>query len=594
MHPGAGSMHKKVPHTAPMKVETGAAEAVYNNQTDNPLFSKPVFQIVKFEKVDRNTEEKPRVRVNLSDGVHYVKGIFSSTYTGHFDRGVIKNLYLVRLDTFVVRSKDGNYFVYIQKLDEFSECNRKIGNPVNVATKKESIPEGAGMCKVQGTACGRPNDGPAGKGQALNAERGQTKRVKTDEDVVPISALNPFLNRWAVKGRVVLKSDIRHFNSQRGEGKVFSLELADASAQIKVVGFNEIVDVFYPIFEVGKSYKVTKGTVRMANKQFSNNNMDYEIHLDKATEVVQVLDDCEPRHFFSFTRIGDLRAGASLVDVIGVVKEVYPVGTVVIRSTQKENRKRDMILMDESGSVRVTFWGTKTEIELDDSPVVAIKSARAGEYNGVSLSTVSATQVLVNPDLERAFELKGWYESTGRNLQVSLPRREEKRSLIRDVKDNELEYSFVVGKFIYLKEDGLWYDSCPGENCSKKVVLEGDGRYRCEKCNETYDSCNQRYMISAHVGDFTGQMWVTIFNDVGAGVMGLPAERLKAMSENSPMQLQTAVKSLYFRDYGLKIRARQDFYNNEMRMRYNVISATNISTLDQCKWIIDAVGKVLS
>lgn len=560
-----------------MKVQAGTAEAVYHNQKDNPLSLEPVFQIIKFEKVDQAGEEKPRVRVNLSDGVHYIKGILSSSYTGHFDKGMIKNLSLVKLGTYYVRSYHENYFVYIQKLEEFEDCSKKVGNPVSITTKKNSLPDPVPQVETRDVDLGRT----------------PTKKAKMEEGITPVAAINPFLNKWTIKGRVVLKSDVRKFTTQKGEGKIFSLEIVDESAQIKLVAFNDAVDIFYPIFEVGKAYQVSKGVVKMANKQYANNNMDYEIHLDKTTEVNQVQDGSEPKYFFNFTSIKDLAVGNQLLDVIGVVRDVYPVSTVVIKSTQKENKKRDIILMDESGSVRVTLWGAKVEIEFDENPVVAIKSARAGEYNGVNLSTINSTQILINPDMDRAFELKGWFDKTGKDLKVVLPRKDEKRNYIQEVKDNELEYSFLVGMFIYIKEDHLWYDSCPGENCTKKVVLEDGGKYRCEKCNNTYDNCDQRYMASVHVADFSGQLWVSMFNEIGVALFGLTAPELKELGDNSPAQIQNIVKALYFKEYGMKVRGKQDFYNNEARMRYNVLSLAPINVLTESKKMIEQLNKLM-
>lgn len=563
-----------------MKVEVGTSEAVYNNQKESPLFLKPSFQIIKFEKIDKLAEDKPRVRVNLSDGLYYIKGILSSSYTSHFDRGLIKNLSLIKLSNFVVRSKNENYFVYIQKLEEFEDCNKKIGNPVNITSKKTTSDTGMPKCEKENDIQGKTEPPPA-------------KRAKPDEKFIAIASLNPFHNKWTIKGRVVLKSDIRHFTTQRGEGKLFSLELADESAQIKVVAFSDAVDIFYPIFDIGKVYTISKGIVKMANKQYSNNNMDYEIHLDKNSVVNQTLDEKGPKYFFSFTKIKDLAAGSNLLDVVGVVKEVYPVSTVTIRSTQKETKKKDIILLDESGCARVTLWGPKADMDLEESSVLAMKSVRASEYNGVCLSTISSSQLVVNPDLDRAFELKGWFEQEGRDIKVVLPKKSEKRTCIREIKDNELEYSFIIGLFIYIKEDNLWYDSCVGEGCNKKVVLE-DGKYRCEKCNKVYDECNQRYLVSVHAADFSGQLWANIFNDVGTGLFGHSPKELKELGENSSSQLQNIVKSLYFREYGIKIKGRQDFYNNEPRMKYSILNLAPVDFLEESKKMVEMLDKVAS
>lgn len=43
-------------------------------------------------------------------------------------------------------------------------------------------------------------------------------------------------------------------------------------------------------------------------------------------------------------------------------------------------------------------------------PVVAIKGARVSDFGGRSLSVLSSSTVVVNPDTPEAFKLRGWYD----------------------------------------------------------------------------------------------------------------------------------------------------------------------------------------
>ena len=45
--------------------------------------------------------------------------------------------------------------------------------------------------------------------------------------IVPIHQLNPYQNRWTIKARVTSKGELRHWQNNRGEGKVFSFDLID-------------------------------------------------------------------------------------------------------------------------------------------------------------------------------------------------------------------------------------------------------------------------------------------------------------------------------------------------------------------------------
>lgn len=43
-------------------------------------------------------------------------------------------------------------------------------------------------------------------------------------------------------------------------------------------------------------------------------------------------------------------------------------------------------------------------------PVIAIKGARVSDFGGRSLSVLSSSTVVVNPDSPEAFKLRGWYD----------------------------------------------------------------------------------------------------------------------------------------------------------------------------------------
>jgi len=59
-------------------------------------------------------------------------------------------------------------------------------------------------------------------------------------------------DRWTIRGRVTQKSNIRTWSNSRGEGKLFSINLMDESAEIRATAFNQEVDKFYNLIDVNK------------------------------------------------------------------------------------------------------------------------------------------------------------------------------------------------------------------------------------------------------------------------------------------------------------------------------------------------------
>lgn len=68
-------------------------------------------------------------------------------------------------------------------------------------------------------------------------------------------------------------------------------------------------------------------------------------------------------------------------------------------------------------SVRLTLWGRTAEnfnpggTAEDGSatqPVIAFKGVRVGDFGGRSLSMMSSSTMMVDPDIDEAHKLRGW------------------------------------------------------------------------------------------------------------------------------------------------------------------------------------------
>lgn len=89
--------------------------------------------------------------------------------------------------------------------------------------------------------------------------------------------------------------DMSHYTNgtitTQGEGRLFSFDLKDDSGEIRVTAFNEECNRFFDLIEVGKVYTISRGTVKTANRKYSNVPNEYEMSLTRDSQVTEGNDN---------------------------------------------------------------------------------------------------------------------------------------------------------------------------------------------------------------------------------------------------------------------------------------------------------------
>ncbi|KAI8025070.1 Replication protein A 70 kDa DNA-binding subunit B [Camellia lanceoleosa] len=105
------------------------------------------------------------------------------------------------------------------------------------------------------------------------------------------------------------KGNMRTYKNARGEGCVFNVELTDEDGtQIQATMFNEAAKKFFDKFQLGKVYYISKGTLKVANKEFKTVQNDYEMTLNENSEVEEASNEAAfiPETKFNFAPIDEL------------------------------------------------------------------------------------------------------------------------------------------------------------------------------------------------------------------------------------------------------------------------------------------------
>ncbi|KAI9462214.1 hypothetical protein HD554DRAFT_2289372 [Boletus coccyginus] len=572
-------------------------------------------QLLSIKKVNQTTSTAPaidRYRIILSDGVHFVQAMLATQLNELVSRGDIVKNSIVVIDKLTCNFVQDKRLIIILDFHVASRDEEKIGNPVaapsssavppNTATE---TPDASTSMTPQSTICR-----PTAACSAASTRLGRS--------IYPIEGLSPYQNNWTIKARVTNKSDIRTWSNQRGEGKLFNVTLMDETGEIRATAFNAVVDELYDKFEENKVYYISKGRINLAKKKFSNVQNDYEMNLEKNTEIEECVDASNlpmiKYNFVSLSSLETLQKDATC-DVIGIVKEVGPLGEVVSKATNKSASatswiilvaKRDLTLVDKSlYSVRMTIWGRQAEtFSADDLPVVAFKSVKVGDFGGRSLSMLSSSYMTISPDIEEAHLLRGWYDGIGAEKSFQSHsgtissggssfgafNRNEIRHL-SDVKESQLgmsdkaDFFSVRATVMHIKSENIAYPACPTQGCSKKVTDLGDG-WRCEKCDKSFERPEYRYIMSMAVADWSGQAWLQGFNDAGLAVFGKTADELMEIKEHefNALMVQSAGKTFNF-----NCRAKQDTYNEQTRVRYGISKISQLDYYEEAKYLRDLI-----
>ena len=296
---------------------------------------------------------------------------------------------------------------------------------------------------------------------------------------------------------------------------------------------------------------------------------------------------------FNFTSIGDLQSveKETTVDVIGVLKDVEETAQVISKTTSKPYDKRELTLVDNTGfSVRLTVWGTTaTEFSAIPESVIAFKGVKVSDFGGRSLSLLSSGSMTIDPDIEEAHKLKGWYDAQGRSdtfsthasiagMGASSGKNDDLKT-IAQVREDQLgmseaaDYFALKATIIHIGQNNVSYPAC--EKCTRKVTELDPGQWHCEKCEENYPKPEYRYIVPVRVSDHTGQLLLTCFDESGRLIMGITANQLMEAREEDEKVVNDIYQEANCRTWVFRCKAKTDTFGDQPRyvLQHTVFTA---------------------
>lgn len=436
-----------------------------------------------------------------------------------------------------------------------------------------------------------------------------------NETYTPISALSTFLYDWTIRAKVTKKSELAEYNNRKlmKNDKFMTLRLSDChGSQISASFFGEAAEKFFKIIQEGSIYLFSNGNVSLADQRFRTSDCSYQLQFNSSADIrldedqsfsVKAID----RGVTPLSKLKDCKA-RTLVDILGIVIEVGRPTEKTSKQKGEALTQRLLKIVDDSGmSIELSLWN-----ELANDPnvsnlipnesIIHAKSVNVTIFNEtLYLSSVkSLTELIFNPTSPQSSKLMSWFKGGNKDslqiVDLSL-RKEGTKDNLDFITINQLKNCtagkdryFVIARiqFSKLDERKITYESC--SKCKKKVEVNSEGMFNCISCGSFSKECSYKFLIRGLIlGDFTGSIFTTAFNETGEYMFKIKAPEFAKKSEAEQEEL---IKSVGSNQYYFSVRKNLVDNRNDgtTRVEYTIGNIHPIYYADCTKRILNLIG----
>lgn len=437
-------------------------------------------------------------------------------------------------------------------------------------------------------------------------------------DYLPIREISTYQKTWTICGRVTGKSAIRSFG-KTGGGKVFNVEILDASgSEIRANFFNSAAEKLFEKLQKGRCYTFSRGTVRVANKQYNSTNHKYELVFDKLFQVEDAADDAQISSLqLHVVELASLRTRAlpCKVDLCGVVIEASPCDSMLGKDNQELHR-RILLIADASGcSMSIALWGERAKVDeskFANNPVLGLKSVLVRERgSSLSGSHLAEGELIFNPQGELGAKVQQWWQQGG-STQSLLALTEEQtagessgpqqvatlqdlRDLVPNVTTSQVFTVFARLQMVQLSRQGepmpLYYKACQESKGNLTCWKRVDDNGFCVGCNRMVRH-ELKMNIRCHYSDSQDSNWIGTFHDPAVAILGMDADDLaEKQAQGGREAVDTSVMAQYYaRPWQLMVRAKRD----ADRITVGVMDACPVDLPERGRDLLQEVREMLA
>ena len=183
---------------------------------------------------------------------------------------------------------------------------------------------------------------------------------------------------------------------------------------IKGSFFKDISEKWFNNLELNSIYLISNGKIVNRNEIYNKINFPYEIIFDINSNFNIVNDNSLNSLNFNFIKIIDIK-NLNLnekIDIIGLVKEIKPIKTVVTKKNQIISLKNIIIFDDSNSNLEISLWGEEAEkFDCNLFDVICLKNPKINFFKNEIKISISLNFLILNPEISETIFLKNWWKN---------------------------------------------------------------------------------------------------------------------------------------------------------------------------------------
>jgi len=429
--------------------------------------------------------------------------------------------------------------------DETGQIRVALWDEITTAVTEEAIAVGS-VIQIRGAYVKKGlrgalelNLGRMGGIRVLDDYEAKELEIKTaDSESVHISGLHDRMFDVSLTARLDRLQGLSTFTRKTdgAEGKVMSAVGVDETGSVRIVFWDDHAEKMQDAKE-GEVVKLTGAYTK------TGRNGEIEVHIGRSAKIERKLkqkiaaakaaDSRVTVQALGRKNIGNLSVEMKDVDIEGKVAKIFP--PTAFEREGKAGKVQNVLVADESGTIRVTFWTEHVEMikDLQQGDVIRIRHGymKEGLRGTVEYHVGRRSEIETNPKDSDLAQLD-LSEITQR------PAVQAGRVTIGQIDDDtEGKTVEVCGIVVAVARTSPVYASCP--NCRKKTE-ERDGKYFCAVCGKV-DKPEYRMLYKVTLDDGSGSIRVTLFGKAGEDLLQMTANEaqelvVKSGNKTFPME----------------------------------------------------------